>query len=101
MGKDLLKGDLDARCHDGGCHTFVAASPRTRHKPGCLVPRRLSGRWKELNRNIQQEQRVMERQQQYQIDNNQLRQRLDRQQNFANPSPPARIGTCPAGSIGC
>lgn len=56
---------------------------------------------KELNRNIQQEQRVMERQQQYQIDNNQLRQRLDRQQNFANPSPPARIGTCPAGSIGC
>jgi len=56
---------------------------------------------KELNHNIQQEQRVMERQQQYQIDNNQLRQRLDRQQNFANPSPPARIGTCPAGSIGC
>ena len=56
---------------------------------------------RELNRNIQQEQRVMERQQQYQIDNNQLRQRLDRQQNFANPSPPARIGTCPAGSIGC
>jgi regulator of sirC expression with transglutaminase-like and TPR domain len=56
---------------------------------------------KELNRSIQQEQRVLQREQQYQIDNNQLRQRLDRRQNLSNPSPPARIGTCPAGSIGC
>jgi hypothetical protein len=56
---------------------------------------------RELNRSIQQEQRAMERQQQYQIDNNQLRQSIDRQQNLLNPSPPARIRTCPAGSIGC
>jgi hypothetical protein len=55
----------------------------------------------EINRSIQQEQRLMQREQQYQIDNNQLRQRLDRQQNLSNPSPPARIRNCPAGSIGC
>lgn len=56
---------------------------------------------RELNRSIQQEQRAIQREQQYRMDNNQLRQRIDRQQNLANPSPPARIGTCPAGSIGC
>jgi hypothetical protein len=56
---------------------------------------------RELNRSIQQEERARQRQEQYQIDNNQLRQRFDRQQNLSNPSPPARIGTCPAGSIGC
>lgn len=56
---------------------------------------------RELNRSIQQEQRALQREQQYQIDSNQLRQRLDRQQNLINPSPPARIRNCPAGSIGC
>jgi hypothetical protein len=56
---------------------------------------------KELNRSIQQEQRTLQREQQYQIDSNQLRQRIDRQQNLINPSPPARIRNCPAGSIGC
>ena len=54
-----------------------------------------------LNQSIQREQRAMQREQQNQISNNQMRQRIDRQQNFSNPSPPARLRNCPAGSIGC
>jgi hypothetical protein len=56
---------------------------------------------KKLNGSILQEQRTMQREQQYQIDNNQLRQNFDRQQNLAIPSPSARIRNCPVGSIGC
>ncbi|MCB5177154.1 MULTISPECIES: hypothetical protein [Microvirga] len=55
----------------------------------------------EINRSILQEGRQLRRQEQIQIDTNQLRQSLDRRYNLSNPSPPARIGTCPAGSIGC
>lgn len=55
----------------------------------------------DINRNLQQEQRRLKLEQQLQIDNNQLRQQLDRQRTFSNPSPPARIQTCPPGSVGC
>ncbi|WP_210484936.1 hypothetical protein [Microvirga antarctica] len=55
----------------------------------------------EINRSITREQRSLQRDQQYQIDNNQMRQRIDRQQNLSNPSPPARLRNCPVGSIGC
>ena len=53
----------------------------------------------EINRNLRQGDRLRQLDQQYQIDNNQFRQSFDRQRAFSNP--PARIGTCPAGSIGC
>ncbi|MBZ6075246.1 hypothetical protein [Microvirga puerhi] len=58
-------------------------------------------RVQELNRNMQLEQRFQRSEQQYQFNNNQLQQSIDRQRVFSNPSPPARIGTCPAGSVGC
>ena len=57
--------------------------------------------YKELNRSINREQRTMQREQQYQMDTNQLRQSYDRQRNLANPSPPASFRNCPGGSIGC
>ncbi len=78
-------------------HVAVPAAAQTR------LPRTTPAEQqvKELNRSIQQEQRFMQRDQQIQIDNNQLRQRFDRQQNLINPAPPARIRNCPAGSIGC
>jgi len=53
----------------------------------------------DINRNLRQEDRLRQLEQQYQVDSNQFRQRLDRQRAFSNP--PARIGTCPVGSIGC
>jgi hypothetical protein len=53
----------------------------------------------QINRNLRQQDRLRQFEQQYQIDNNQIRQSIDRQRVFSNP--PARIGTCPAGSIGC
>ncbi|MBF9233570.1 hypothetical protein I2H38_09295 [Microvirga sp. BT350] len=52
-----------------------------------------------INRSLQQEDRFRGLEQQYQIDRNQLRQNLDRQQTFSNPSP--RIRNCPPGSVGC
>jgi hypothetical protein len=55
----------------------------------------------QINRSLQQEQRRLRFEEQYQIDRNQLRQNLDRQRSFSNPSPPARFRTCPAGSVGC
>jgi hypothetical protein len=53
----------------------------------------------QINRNLRQQDRLRQFEQQYQIDNNQFRQSMDRQRAFSNP--PARIGTCPLGSIGC
>ena len=46
----------------------------------------------QINRNLRQQDRLRQFEQQYQIDN-------DRQRAFSNP--PARIGTCPMGSVGC
>jgi hypothetical protein len=53
----------------------------------------------DINRNLRQGDRLRQLEQQYQVDSNQFRQGLDRQRAFSNP--PARIGTCPVGSIGC
>jgi hypothetical protein len=54
-----------------------------------------------INRSILQEGRQLRRDEQIQIDRNQIRQDIDRRYNMSNPSPPARIGTCPKGSVGC
>jgi regulator of sirC expression with transglutaminase-like and TPR domain len=56
---------------------------------------------RDLNRSMMREQRQLRNDEQYQINRNQLRQSIDRQNVFSNPSPPAGIGTCPRGSIGC
>ena len=53
----------------------------------------------DINRNLRQGDRLRQLEQQYQIDSNQFRQSFDRQRTLSNP--PARIGTCPVGSIGC
>ncbi|WP_112662563.1 hypothetical protein [Microvirga flavescens] len=56
----------------------------------------------DINRSIIQEERSLRRQQQQQIDNNQLRQRVDRQQMFTNPPQPNTLRRfCPPGSVGC
>jgi hypothetical protein len=54
-----------------------------------------------INRSLLQEGRQLRRDEQIQIDRNQLRQNLDRRYNLSDPSPRARIGTCPRGSAGC
>ena len=54
-----------------------------------------------INRSILQEGRQLRRDEQNQIDRNQIRQDIDRRYNFSTPRPPARIGTCPPGSVGC
>lgn len=51
-----------------------------------------------INRSIQQGEQLRRIEQQNQFEQNQIRQRLDRQQTFSNPSPP-RFRGCPAGSI--
>jgi hypothetical protein len=56
---------------------------------------------RELNRSMLREQRQLRNDEQNQINRNQLKLDIDRQNVFSNPSPPARIGTCPRGSIGC
>ncbi|MET0430024.1 MAG: hypothetical protein ABW026_16205 [Microvirga sp.] len=55
----------------------------------------------DINRSIAREQRSLQVQQQNQINNNQIRQSIDRQQMYTRPSSPFRNATCPAGSIGC
>jgi hypothetical protein len=54
-----------------------------------------------INRSLLQEGRQLRRDEQMQIDRNQLRLNLDRRYNLSDPSPRARIGTCPRGSVGC
>ncbi|WP_230531005.1 hypothetical protein [Microvirga roseola] len=55
----------------------------------------------DINRSLRQEQRQLRLEQQIQIDRNQLQRQIDRQRLFSNPTPPARIGTCPPGSVAC
>jgi TolA-binding protein len=58
----------------------------------------------DINRNLQREDRQRRFEQQYQIDNNQIRQSIDRQRTFSYPPaaiPSVRRGTCPPGSVGC
>jgi TolA-binding protein len=54
----------------------------------------------DINRNIQQEQRVRGIEQQIQTNNNQIRQNMDRQRTLNN-SPSNFRSRCPAGAIGC
>lgn len=54
-----------------------------------------------INRDLQQQQRFQRFEQQNQFELNQMQQRIDRQRTFSNPTPPAGIRTCPAGSVGC
>ena len=53
----------------------------------------------QINRDLRQQDRLRQSEQQYQIDSSQFRQSLDRQRVFSDP--PARIGTCRPGMIGC
>jgi len=55
----------------------------------------------DINRSISREQRSLQVQQQNQINNNQIRQSIDRQQMYTRPSSPFRNSSCPAGSVGC
>jgi hypothetical protein len=54
----------------------------------------------DINRNLQQEQRVRGIEQQIQTDNNQIRQNIDRQRTFDN-SPSTFRPRCPPSAIGC
>jgi hypothetical protein len=56
---------------------------------------------KEINRRIQEDQRLLNLEQQIQNENNHLRRSIDRQRLFSNPSPSVRIGRCPPASIRC
>ena len=55
----------------------------------------------ELNRSMQLEQRQLRDQQQGQFEFNQLRQDLNRSQNFPSITGPGVSGGCPRGSVGC
>jgi TolA-binding protein len=54
----------------------------------------------DINRSLQQEQRVRGIEQQIQTNNNQIRQSIDRQRTLDN-SPSSFRSRCPAGAIGC
>jgi hypothetical protein len=55
----------------------------------------------DINRNLRQEESERQFERQYRIDNNLLRQQVDRQRVLSNPPPVPRIGPCPSGSIRC
>ena len=81
------------------CLSFVMASVA---EAQTRLPRktRSERQVEDINRNLQQEQRVREIEQQIQTNNNQLRQNLDRQRTFSN-SPSTFRPRCPATAIGC
>ena len=57
---------------------------------------------KEINRRIQQDQRLLNLEERIQMENNQIRQSIQRDRLFAPRSlPPVPRGGCPRGSIGC
>ncbi|SCY69609.1 hypothetical protein [Microvirga guangxiensis] len=53
----------------------------------------------DINRNIEQNQRLNDVQRQIQTEQNQLRQDIDRQRLFSNTPSPFR--NCPVGAAGC
>jgi protein-disulfide isomerase len=77
--------------------TVLPASAQTRLPKTTSSERHVN----DINRSLTREQHGLQVQQQNQIDNNQLRQSIDRQQMYTRPSSPFRNATCPAGSIGC
>jgi hypothetical protein len=57
---------------------------------------------KDINRRIRQDQRQLNLEERIQMDNNQIRQDIQRERLFApRPLPSIRRGVCPRGSISC
>jgi hypothetical protein len=57
---------------------------------------------KDINRRIQQDQRLLNLEERIQMENNQIRQDIRRERLFApRPLPSIRSGACPRGSISC
>ncbi|WP_201830049.1 hypothetical protein [Microvirga zambiensis] len=57
-----------------------------------------------INRRIQDDQRILGVEQDIRSQNSRIRQNIERDRMFSNPPPapvPYRRGTCPRGSIGC
>jgi hypothetical protein len=82
-------------CLAGLCGTAVAQTQR--------LPRqsRSEREVQEINRDLQRQQRNLGVQQQNQFETNQLRQELNRQQNFPPVVVPTIPRACPPGSVGC
>ena len=58
----------------------------------------------DINRRIQDDQRILGVEQDVRSQSNRIRQNIERDRMFSNPPPapvPYRRGTCPRGSIGC
>ncbi|MGO4705673.1 hypothetical protein AB4072_07840 [Microvirga sp. 2MCAF38] len=79
------------------------AAPAFAQAPGLPLTGRSERSVGETNRSIMQNERSLQQQQQNQIDNNQLRQRIDRRDLFTNSIQQPNIGRklCPPGSVGC
>lgn len=57
---------------------------------------------KEINRRIRQDQRQLDLEQRIQMENNQIRQDIQRERLFAPRAlPPIPRGACPRGSVSC
>lgn len=57
---------------------------------------------KDINRRIRQDQRLLNLEERIQMENNQIRQDIQRERLFApRPLPSISRGTCPRGSISC
>jgi hypothetical protein len=57
---------------------------------------------RDINRRIRQDQRVLNLEERIQMDNNQIRQDIQRERLFAPRAlPPVPRGACPRGSINC
>ncbi|MGF9756377.1 hypothetical protein AAII07_14330 [Microvirga sp. 0TCS3.31] len=57
---------------------------------------------KDINRRIRQDQQLLNLEERIQMENNQIRQDIQRERLFApRPLPSIRSGTCPRGSISC
>ena len=57
---------------------------------------------KDINRRIRQDQQILNLEERIQMENNQIRQNIQRERLFApRPLPSIRPGACPRGSISC
>ncbi len=74
----------------------LAAEAQTARLPRKSVNERQA---EEINRNIQQEQRLKSLEQQIQVEQNLMRQNIDRQRLFSTTPSPFR--NCPVGAAGC
>jgi len=74
----------------------LAAEAQTTRLPRKSVNERQA---EEINRNIQQEQRLKSLEQQIQVEQNLMRQNIDRQRLFSTTPSPFR--NCPVGAAGC